>query len=154
MDEKQVEDSENRYGVYLGFCLIPPCSRFLSNHITLPKRAKPLSAPHNPYNSPSPQSLSTPHANKHSHPQAVFLLSPIVQIPPPCLLWHILDCTCHRNTPSACLSRSVCTWISSVAGTSMLPLGILQRQATSRYSCSLPTSAARCYNNPNPHFFC
>lgn len=21
MDEKQVEDSENRYGVYLGFCL-------------------------------------------------------------------------------------------------------------------------------------
>ena len=131
-----------------------PIAGFAIQHPLPTKMAKSLSAPHNPYNSPFPQSLSTPHVNKHSHPLAVFLPSPIVQTPPPCLLWHILDCTCHRNTPSACLSRSVCTWISSVAGTSMLPPGIFQRQATSRYSCSLPTSAARCYNSPNPHFFC
>ena len=97
---------------------------------------------------------STPHGYTDSPLLATAPPSPVSQTPLSSPRWHTPDYTYHQNTPSACPSQSACTSTSSTAEIAAHPSGILQRQATSQYSCSLPASAARCYNNPNPHFFC
>ena len=56
-----------------------PIAGFAIQHPLPTKMAKPLSAPHNPYNSPFPQSLSTPHGDRCSRILAVSLPSPISQ---------------------------------------------------------------------------